>query len=143
MATGHSFRVNKQCEGIAVFFHDWPPYFVLRFPTVIESNYGGTRRYVFFASLPRKQILHRNHSDALVFQFLHLRFKRSRRNLRAWVSNLVDQPVITKNDDLSGLIDHWLLDLGSCRHHRSRRRRSCYRGSAARWLRLFRNSLLL
>ena len=115
-------------ERIAVFLQDRPCDFILRFPAVIEGNYGATRRYVFFAPLPGEQILHRDHRDTLVFQFFHLRFKRSRRNLRSRVADFVDQPMVTKNKSLSGLIDDWLLDLGSCRHHRSGRRSSRRRG---------------
>ena len=121
-ATAHAFSVNEHGERIAVFLHDRPRDFVLRFPAVIESNDRASRRYVLFAPLPCEQILHRNHRDTLVFQFLHLRFKRSGRDLGARIADLVDQPMITKNNHLSGLIDDWLLDLGSCRHHRSGRR---------------------
>ena len=133
-----AFSVNEHRERIAVFLQNRPRYFILRFPAVVESNDGGTRRYVFFASLPGEQILHRDHRDTLVFQFLHLRFKRSRRNLRARVPDLVDQPMVTKNKDLRSLIDDWLLDLGSCRHHRSSRRSSRSRGSATRQVAVYR-----
>src|SRR5512133_818522 len=51
--------------------------------------------------------------------------------------------MVTKNNHLSSLIDHWLLDRGSCRHHRSGRRSRRRWGSAARRLLLIRNGLLL
>ena len=57
-----AFSVNEHRERIAVFFHDRPRYFILRFPAVVESNYGRTRRYVLFAPLPGEQILHRDHA---------------------------------------------------------------------------------
>src|SRR5262249_57500837 len=100
--SAHAFGVDEQSERIAEFFHDRPRHFILRFPPVIESHYRTTRRYVFFASLPCEKVLHWYHSDPLVFQFLHLCLKRSRRNLRARVTDLVDQPMVTKNKDLSG-----------------------------------------
>jgi hypothetical protein len=51
--------------------------------------------------------------------------------------------MVTKNKDLGGLIDHWLLDHGSCRYHRSGRRSRRHWGSAARRLLFIRNGLLL
>ena len=142
-APAHAFGVDKQCKGIPVFFHDRPPYFVLRFPAVVESYYGAPRRYVLFATFPGEQILHRDHGDTLVFQLFHLRFKRSGRNLCAGVADFVHQPMVTKDKSLSRLIDDWLLDLGSCHHHRRSRRGSRPRHSGIRRLRLFRNGLLL
>ena len=142
-APAYAFGVDEQCKRIAVFFHDRPRDFILRFPAVIESNDSGTRWYVFFASLPGEHILHRDYGDTLVFQFLHLRFKRSRRNLRARVPDLVDQPMVTKNKGLRSLIDDWLLDFGSCRCYRSSRRSSGSRGSAIRRLRFIGNGWLL
>src|SRR5439155_6620984 len=142
-ATADAFGVDEQCEGIAVFFHDRPRHFVLRFPAVVESNYGRAWRYVFFAPLPSKQILHRDHRDTLVFQFFHLRFKGSGRNLRARIADLVDQPMVTKNKGLCGLIDHWLLDLRSCRYYRSGRRSRRPRRRGTRGLLFIRNGWLL
>jgi hypothetical protein len=51
--------------------------------------------------------------------------------------------MVTKNKDLSSLIDDWLLDLGSRRHYRSSRRGSTSGGSAGRGLRFIGNGLLL
>ena len=93
----HAFRVNEHGERIAVFFQDRPRDFILRFPAVIESDHRASRRYVLFAPLPGEQILHRDHRDTLVFQFFHLRFKRSRRDLSSRIADLVDQPMVTKN----------------------------------------------
>src|SRR5262249_17023739 len=142
-ASTHAFSVDEQCEGITVFFHDRPRYFILRFPAVVESNYGATGWNVLFAPFPSEQVLHRDHGDTLVLQFFHLRFKRGRRDLRAGIPDLVDQPMVTKNERLSSLIDDWLLDLGRCRYHRAGRSSSRCRGSATRRLRFIRNGLLL
>src|SRR5262249_53926493 len=141
-AAAHTFSIDEQRHRITVLFHNRPRYFILRFPTVIERNDSGTRRYVFFAPFPSEQILHRDHRDTFVFYFLHPRFERSRRNLRARIPDLVAQPMVTKNKDLSSLIDDWLLDLGSRRHYRSSCRGSCSRGCASRGLRLVGNGLL-
>src|SRR6185312_1963624 len=72
MPTADAFGVNEERKGIAEFLHNWPSHIVLRFPAVIESDYGATRRNIFFPALPGQEILHPDYRDAAIFEFLHL-----------------------------------------------------------------------
>ena len=108
MTAAHAFGVNKHREWIAVFFQNGPGDFILRFPSVIDGDNGAARRNIFLAAFPGKKVLHADDGDAAIFQLCHLRFESRRRDLGVRVSDVVDEAVITKNDDLRGLIDNRL-----------------------------------
>src|SRR6266550_1419932 len=72
---GHALGINEHGKRVAKFFEDRPGDFVLRFPAVIESNYGASWRDVFFTALPGEKILQANNSNAAILKLLHLRFE--------------------------------------------------------------------
>src|SRR6266446_3447452 len=84
-ASADAFRINEHREWVSKFFHDRPPDLVLRFPTIIEADDRASRRYIFFATLPGEQILHADYGDPGILELFHLRFKRSRCDLGAWI----------------------------------------------------------
>src|SRR5438045_7319574 len=100
MPTADAFGVNEHRKVVAEFFHNWPGHVVLRFPAVIESDNGATRRNIFFAALPGQEILHPDYSDAAILQLLHLLFKHLWRDLGIRLAHLIDDTVMSINIEI-------------------------------------------
>src|SRR5947207_11297882 len=101
----YSFRINEEREWIIELLQDRPRHIVLRLPSIIERDDRALRRNGFLAAPPGHEILHWNHGDVLVFQFLHLLFERGRRDLGIRPAHVVDETVVTENHYLCVLID--------------------------------------
>src|SRR5439155_10107515 len=143
MPTADAFGVNEHRKGVAKFLHNWPGHVVLRFPAVIESDNGATRRNIFFAALPGQEILHPDYSDAAILQVLHLLFKHLGRDFGIRPAHLIDETVISINDDLCCLVDrHLCWRSWGCDRGHGWQRRSARRGrGGAGWGRSLANSL--
>ena len=109
MPAPHTFGVDKHGEWIPEFFHDRPGNLVLRFPAIIECDDGAARRNVFLTAFPGQKILHGDDGDAAIFQLLHLLFEGLRCDFRVRPVDLIDETVVSKNADLSSLIDRHFL----------------------------------
>jgi hypothetical protein len=118
-----AFRINEHRERVSKFFHDRPRDLVLRFPAIIEADDRASRRYIFFATPPREQILHADYGNPGIFELFHLRLEVGRCDLGARIANFVDQAMITKDDGLRRLIDNGFGNF---------RRRRCTRNTRAR-----------
>src|SRR6266404_5208375 len=128
MPATHAFGVNKDRVGVAELFQDRPRNVVLRFPAIIERDNRASGWNAFLAALPGEQVLQADDCNPFVFQLLHLFLEIFRSDFGVGMTHFIHKPVITKDDDLRGLIDNWLARFrrnrcGCSSRSRTRRRR--------------------
>src|SRR5258707_15159238 len=86
-SSAYALGINEHRERVSKFFHDRPPDLVLRFPAIIEANDRASRRYIFFATPPRKQILHADYGNPCILELVLLRLLIDLRDIVAQLAH--------------------------------------------------------